>query len=371
MNNTLKSILIGVISITVSILVGCIVGLITGISPMNILTGLYSGTIGSISNFGEWIMYSLPLMMTGLSVAFAYRAGLFNIGAEGQFLVGSFVAVYVGINMDLPPIIFPIVCILAAALAAGLYAGLAGFLKAKYGVSEVVVTIMLNYIALKYINYLIQFSAGDIITKTVSMNENASLKNEALITLFNGARMHNGFIVVIIALVIYWFIMEKTTYGYEIRAVGYNPFASKASGININTNIFTTMMISGMFSGIAGAIYSLATVDGIAVQASFPNIGFDGIGVALLGQLTSGGIAIAGLLIGAFRVAAPKMESVPPEISSIIIGITILFSAIGYVFKDKIFVGGKKWLLSLVCYSLLRRLFVQHWVDCFRRKVEL
>lgn len=341
-----QKILLSVISIVFGFFCGAIILGITGNGFDTIFTGFLNGTILDLSNMGSWFMQSSILILTGLSVAFAYRAGLFNIGAEGQFIVGSFCATFVGVTLDVPAPFAAIIALITGIICGGLYGLLPGVLKAYFGVSEVVITIMLNWIALKYVNYLVQAHFhGDITTQSPAIRPEASIQSSFLSNVFDGARMHWGFIIVILAIVMYWFILEKTQLGYELKAVGYNPSAAKYSGIKTKKMTMLTMFIAGGFAGSAGAIYSLGAVDSFTALSSFGNYGFDGITVAFLGQMGPVGIISSGLLLGGLRNAGMLMNEVPKEIIDIIIGIILILSVAGpIILKKKIFSksqGGK------------------------------
>lgn len=332
-----KKIYLSVLSVFLGFILGALILGLTGNGFLTIFTSFLNSTILDLSNFGNWIMGSGILVLTGLSVAFAYRAGLFNIGAEGQFIVGSFTAAYVGVVLEGPSGLTAFVALILGIFAGALYGLIPGALKAYYGVSEVVITIMLNWIALKYTSYLVQSSFhGDIATQAPAIRPEASIQSPLLSNLFDGAQMHWGLVVVILAILVYWFILEKTALGYELKAVGYNPSAAKYSGIKTKKMMMMTMMISGGFAGAAGAIYSLGAVDFFTALTSFGNYGFDGITVAFLGQMAPLGIILSGLLLGGLRNAGMLMNEVPKEIIDIIIGIILIFSVSGPIlFKKK------------------------------------
>ncbi|MFV0288825.1 MAG: ABC transporter permease [Mycoplasmatales bacterium] len=322
-----KKIFLSLLGVIIGITLGSILVALTGNGLLTLSQGLVKATIGSTYYMGEWLMNASILILTGLSVAFAYRAGIFNIGAEGQFIVGSMVATIIGIIPGIPWGIHALLAVLLGTLAGALYGMIPGILKAYYRVNEVVVTIMLNWIALYYTNYLIaNVFNGKSTIKTKPLQESASLGSDFLANLFDGAKMHYGFIFVILALVAYWFILEKTTYGFELKAVGFNRTAAKYSGINEKKAIISTLMISGAFAGLAGAIYALGAVDALSTVAVFRNYGFDGITIAFLGQFSAVGMSFAALLIAGLRSAGNIMLGVPKEIIDIVISIILLCS---------------------------------------------
>ena len=258
-------------------------------------------------NFSQTLLQTTPLILTGLAVAFAFRCGMFNIGGNGQYLVGLFVANWVGIsfvNMTKPAHI--LLGIAAAAAAGAIWAGIAGFLKATTGAHEVITTIMLNWIAYWIGNYIFQ-QGGPLqgaANKPLSIPISGDVAQSAKLPVFWGDAdlqgLHIGFFIAIASLVVFWLILNRTTLGYEVRAVGYNPDAAAYGGIKVRTNYIRAMAISGAFAGLAGGLdmlgylYHFGTTD---VQAS--SIGFLGIAVALLGRNTAVGVGLAAFLFGA------------------------------------------------------------------------
>lgn len=327
--------LVPILSVLFGFLAGAIIMVITGIDPIDGYRALIKGVVGNPRKFGEWIVSSTPLILTGLAIAFGFRTGLFNIGAEGQLIVGSFAAAAVGLLVELPKVIHLPLALIAAAIAGGLWAFIPGFLKARFRVHEVVVTIMLNYTALHLINYSIKVLPGSTKTKTATIHETANLSSEFLSELTTHSRLHWGFIVALLCAIIFWYIIEKTTFGFELRAVGFNPDASEYAGMKVNRNIVLSMMISGAFAGLAGAMISIGTFSYARVIGAFEGYGFDGIAVALLGNNSGFGIAISGLLFGALKAGSSSMAlaSVPKEIADIIMAFIVLFAAMNYGIK--------------------------------------
>jgi general nucleoside transport system permease protein len=257
-------------------------------------------------NFSQTLLQTTTLILCGLAVAFAFRCGLFNIGGNGQYLVGLICANWIGIsfvNMSRPAHILLAVAVAAAAGAA--WAGIAGFLKATVGAHEVITTIMLNWIAYWIGNYVFQQGGPLQAPKNIPLDIPISgdVAKSAELPVFWGIPelqgLHIGFFVAIGALVVFWLILNRTTLGYEVRAVGYNPDAAAYGGIKVRTNYLRAMAISGAFAGLAGGLDMLGylhhygTID---VQAT--SIGFLGIAVALLGRNTALGVGLAGLLFG-------------------------------------------------------------------------
>ncbi|PKM93791.1 MAG: ABC transporter permease [Firmicutes bacterium HGW-Firmicutes-1] len=334
--------LIPFIAVFTGFLVGVFILLITGENPIDIFKAILRAVFGVDLNkvgsgkdvfnpryVGEYFVYAMPIILTGLSVAFAFRTGLFNIGAEGQVIVGSFAAVVVGLSFNLPVFIHLPLVIVSGALAGAIWGFVPGILKAKFNVHEVVVSIMMNYTALHITNYFLKNLPGSDNAKTADLPLSATLSSDFLASITNKSRLHWGFIVVIIAVFIFWFIIEKTTFGYELRSVGFNKNASKYAGMKVERNTVLSMMISGAFSGLAGAIIAVGTFGYGRVLPAFENYGFDGIAVALVGGNTGLGSLFGGLLLGSLKAAQPIMQTmkIPRDIAIIIVSSIILFIA--------------------------------------------
>lgn len=341
--------LIPLIAILLGFLLGSIVMLFTGLNPKDLFISLIRAVTGiNIANIGtgkkvfnsryigEYFVYVMPIILTGLSVAFAFRTGLFNIGAEGQVMLGSFVATYVALSLDLPKVLFVPIVILSGALAGAVWGFIPGILKAKFNVSEVVVTIMLNYVGLYMTNYFVKGLPGSTSTRTVDFPENSLLASDFLARITDNSRLHYGFIIVILAVLAFWFIIEKTTFGYELKSVGYNPFASRYAGMKVERNAALSMAIAGAFSGLAGAILVSGTFGYGRVLPSFENYGFDGIAVALIGGSTGLGSVLGGLLFGALKASQPIMQinRIPRDIAIIIISSIVIFIAMQHGIKS-------------------------------------
>jgi len=282
---------------------------------------------------GELVIQAMPIILTALCFGFAARTGLFNIGAEGQLMVGSLAATAVALTVKVPAVIH-VPLILASGMAAGaVWGAIPGYLKARYNVHEVVVTIMLNYTALHFNNWTILnvFRSADRV-KTAQFPHSALLKSDWLESITNGSRLNWGFIPVILAIIVYWFIIEKTTFGYGLRAVGYNKDAAKYAGMKVNRNIVASMMIAGAFAGLAGAIITTGTFSFGRTLSAAEGYGFDGMAVALVGANQAPGILLAGILFGMLKAAGPLMQSsgIPKEIGGIIQASIVLFVAMKY-----------------------------------------
>jgi ABC-type uncharacterized transport system permease subunit len=336
MSKRLRSILTPLIAVLLGIIVGTIIMLVSGYDPVAAYTALWNGAFGNAYYIGEVIRQVTPYILAGLAVAFAFRVGLFNIGVEGQFIIGWLAAVWVGVSFDLPKVIHLPLAILAAMVAGGLWAFIPGLLKARFRVHEVIVTIMMNYIALHTVNYIIRTKLNQGSAKTDVIHESASLRSDWLQTLTENSTLHWGIIIAIICCFIMWFLLEKTTRGFELRAVGFNQDAAHYAGMSVNKNIILSMVISGGFAGIAGAMEGLGTFQYMAVQGGFTGVGFNGIAVALLGGNTALGVFFSALLFGILKIGAlsmPLESGVPKELVDIIIALIVFFVASSYIIR--------------------------------------
>ena len=335
MSNRVINLLVPIISVILGLLVGAIVMLVSGYDPVAGYIALWNGIFGDTYTIGETIRQITPYLLAGLAVAFAFRTGLFNIGVEGQLIMGWVAAAYVGYAFEgLPKIIHLPLALIAAAAAGAFWAFIAGVLKAKFNVHEVIATIMLNYTALHITNALIKmWSGGD---RTDKIQESASLRSPWLESLTDYSRLHWGIVVALIMVFVMWFILERTTRGFELKAVGFNQNAAEYAGMNVKKNIVLAMTISGMFAGLGGAMEALGTFGYAAVKGGFTGIGFDGIAVALLGANTPLGVIFGASLFGSLKFGAlnmPNEAGIPIEIVSIIIALIIFFVASGYVIR--------------------------------------
>jgi simple sugar transport system permease protein len=284
----------------------------------------------NIRYVGDWLNYSVPFILCGFSMAFAARAGLFNIGGEGQYIVGMTVAQLVALTFPQIQFVHVALAILLAVITGAVWGGIVGFLKARFEVSEVVATIMLNYIAL-YLSRIVTIAIpGTNTYKTVNFPETASLRLGFLSNLTRGSNLNAGFFLMMICVVIYWFVLEKTNIGFGLRATGFNKDAARASGIPVVYSIVIAMAASGAYAGLGGGIVALGSFRYGRVISGMDNYGFTGIAVALVGNNTALGTAFAGLLFGMLQAAQPLMQTnnIPKEITFIIQGLVVVFIAL-------------------------------------------
>ncbi|QJA09535.1 ABC transporter permease [Romboutsia sp. CE17] len=334
-NNT---IIFSLVSILLGLVVGAIALLIAGFNPIEAYSAMITGVIGKPKFIAWTIIRSTPLILTGLSIAFAYKTGLFNIGAEGQFIIGALFATLVGAGIELPAIIHIPLTLLIAALAGAVWGGIAGWLKSKYGINEVIATIMLNWIAFYLSNYMIRTTwlAQPNSEASVSIHESASIGIDWLKGLVGPATSVNwGIVISIIVVLIIAFILFKTTLGFELRGVGHNKFGAEYGGINVNRSILQSMAIAGLIAGLAGAIQVMGVSHNITVLAAQEGYGFDGIAVALIANSNPIGVIFSGLLFGAFKYGGTKMQAIgaPSEVVNIVVGSIVYFIALSSVLK--------------------------------------
>jgi simple sugar transport system permease protein len=295
-------------------------------NPHTASNGTLAGYLGPIS---ETLTNATPLILSGLAVGLAFRAGLFNIGGQGQVIMGAIFAGFVGFHWDLPPGLHLLLGILAGMLGGALWGGLAGFLKAKTGAHEVITTIMLNYIAFFFLAYLLtakgfqQSGSG----QAISYQVNGSAQLPPL--LGDSVRVHGGLVLALLAA---WFVnwlLTRSTLGFRLRAVGANQFASRTAGMSVENSYITVMLIAGALCGLAGVSQILGTNSRITGDID-AGIGFDGITVALLGRANAKGIVAAGLLFGALHAGGTQMQSAtgtPIDLVQVIQALIVMFIA--------------------------------------------
>lgn len=340
-NKALKSIM----AVVLGLIAGAILMAIMGFDPIIGYQKLLKGGLGNKERIGNTIATATPLILTGLSVAFAFRTGLFNIGAPGQMLFGGFCATAVGLTFKLNTIMILPLMIIAGMLGGGLWATVPGILKAKFNVHEVVSSIMMNWISYWLIYYTVpKYFRGEFLeTESRMLPESATLKSSWLSSLFGGSYINMGIIIAIISIVVIWFILEKTVLGYELKAVGFNRFGAEYAGMPVNKNIVISMMIAGALAGLAGVIQYTGN-SSIMQIGVMPSQGFDGIAVSLLGANGPVGVFLAALLFGVLHVGKGFMSAavkVPPELADTVMA-TIIYFAATSIIMDKVIKRFKK-----------------------------
>ena len=335
-----------VMAIIFGFIVAIIIMGLAGYPAFSSIGTLIYGMLGSPKKLSNVFIKSTPIIFTGVGVAFAIKTGLFNIGAEGQFIMGSIAAVAVGVLVKLPaPIEIPL--IIAAAVAAGaLYGGITGFLKAKFGINEVITSIMLNWIALYFSNWVVVATAIstqkistagyttilDTWKRTDGMN---GLLGSALGRAFLKTDVNAGFIFAVLSAVFISWLLFKTRKGFELRAVGSNKEAAKFTGIDVNKNIIQAMLISGGLCGLGAAFYITGQwPHSLSTLSNFEGYGLNGLSVAFIAASSPVGCIFAGLLFGGLLYGGSTLQlimGVPTEIINIIIGVIVFFCALTYI----------------------------------------
>jgi general nucleoside transport system permease protein len=296
----------------------------------NSYKGLYTSSLGTQAAIGRTLVEATPLALAGLSVALAFRAGLFNIGAAGQLVIGATCAGWVGFTWDLPRAIHVPLAVIAGFLGGAVWGGIAGVLKARTGAHEVITTIMLNYVSYRLLDYALRTDAfqrpgrEDPISKTVA--ESARLPQVS----FGDITVHAGLFLALAAAVVVWWLLDRSTVGFRLRAVGVNPFASRYAGMAIGGTYVLAMLAAGGLAGLAGTTNILGRPSFSLTGGYYAFLGFDAIAVALLGRASPVGVLAAAFLFGVFRSGATGMQaatSTPVDIIVVIQALIILFVA--------------------------------------------
>lgn len=332
-------VLVPLISVVLGILLGAIIMWIFGYDAIWGYEELFKTAFGSLRSLGEISRAMGPLMLIALGFAVASRAGFFNVGLPGQALGGWILAGWFALSFpDIPRPLMLIMTVLLGMIAGGVIGAIPGILRAYLGTSEVIVTIMMNYIVLYLGNAFIHSfpkSVMQSIDSSVTVSANATYQTEWLRALTNNSRMNIGIFFAIIAVVLVWFLLKKTTLGYEIRSVGINPHASEYAGMSAKRTIILSMIISGALAGVGGVVEGLGTFQNVYVQGSSLSIGFNGMAVSLLASNSPVGIPFAAFLFAVLQVGAPGMNvaTIPSELVSIVTASIIFFVSVHYIIE--------------------------------------
>ena len=341
LNKILTTPVINALSSVVAVLVGLLAGFIILLvsnpsqAPQGFLS-ILTGGFSSMRDLGQVLYFATPIIMTGLSVGFSSKTGLFNIGAAGQFIVGAYAAVLVGVKCTfLPGHLHWIAALVAAMLAGAIWGAIPGFFKAFFNVNEVIACIMTNYIGTYLVNFLITKTMFDSLrNQSMRVTESAIIPKMGMDKVFkegfNVSSANSGIFIAIAFAILVYFILEKTSFGYELKACGFNREAARYAGINEKRSILLSMTIAGALAGLGGALLYLAGAGrGITVVDVLAQEGFNGIPVALLGLNNPIGIIFSGTLVAYLNVGGFNMQlyNFAPQVIEIIIGVIIYFSA--------------------------------------------
>lgn len=335
----IRRILVPLFSVILGLVIGAIIMLAFGYQPVAAYRSMLVASLGTQRSVGETLRQATPLIFTALGFSVANSAGFFNIGLSGQALCGWVASIWMALAFpDLPKVVLLPLCVIAGALAGAVCAAIPGFLRAYFGTSEVIVTIMMNYIVLYLSTYILHevmpASYRSSLDSSNRITESASLKIQSLTEFFGGSRVNAGLLLALIGLVAVWFIMKKTTLGYEIRAVGLSPTAAEYAGMSSKRTIILSMVVSGTLAGLGGVVEGLGTYQNFFVQTTSLAIGFDGMAVSLLGNGSSIGILLSALLFSVLKIGGLGMQTgagVPFEIVNVSIALIIFFVGISFI----------------------------------------
>ena len=329
------AVLTPLLAVFTALMLGALIIKAAGGGPLAAYKGLFEGAFGSAKALSETTVWATPYIFAGLAVSLAFKGGLFNIGVEGQLALGAVTAAWVGyalpevLGVTLSPLIHIPLAVGAGMLAGALWAAIPGWLKAHTGGHEVINTIMMNYIALNLTSFLLNGPMKDpnplnVVARTPDIAESARIP-----PILSNFRLHWGFFLALAMAGVAWWVLRKTTLGFEIRTAGASPDAARYAGINVPRTIVVTMMLSGLLAGMAGAIE--VTALNYRHELGFSvGYGFDAIAIALLGKTYPSGVVLASLLFAAMRNGATRMQfltQIPVDVISVIQALILLFVA--------------------------------------------
>ena len=339
MSKKTQQITVPLISVVLGILLGAIIMWVFGYDAIWGYEELFKTAFGSLRSLGEISRAMGPLILIALGFAVASRAGFFNVGLPGQALAGWLVAGWFALSFpDLPRPFMLIMTVLLGVVAGGIIGAIPGILRAYLGTSEVIVTIMMNYIVLYVGNAFIHSfpkSVMQSIDSSITVGANATYQTEWLRALTNNSRMNIGIFFAIVAVILVWFLLKKTTLGFEIRSVGINSHASEYAGMSAKRTIILSMIISGALAGVGGVVEGLGTFQNVYVQGSSLSVGFNGMAVSLFASNSPVGIPFAAFLFAVLQVGAPGMNAatIPSELVSIVTASIIFFVSVHYIIE--------------------------------------
>lgn len=330
--NVLEQLATPLVSVVLAFGIGSLIIWSVGYDPIQAFSALLQGAFGDARRLGDTMLRATPLIFTGLAVAYGFRAGLFNIGAEGQLFMGGLAAAWIGMYLgDLPRTVNIVILLLAGAAFGAAWAFVPALLKARVGAHEVITTMMFTYIARYIVSYLVTgpLKADGQIPQTRSLPPEATIPRFVESFSVDFGRAHWGFVIGVLFCIFLWWLLKNTTLGYEARAVGFNPWASQTGGISVSGTIVKSLCISGAFAGMAGVIEVIG-VHGRLFDQFSSGFGFTGIAVALLAKNNPLGIIVAAILFGALSAGAGTMQleaDVPQKVIFIIQALVIFLVA--------------------------------------------
>lgn len=325
-NSKLASFLVPVISILLAFIIGCVIMAVLGANPFMALQSLWIGAFGSLRNVGTTLARSTPLIFTSLCACFAYRCGVFNLGGEGQFLIGSIVCCYIAIRSGIEGLPAILLCLLGGTAAGGAWALVAGLLKVYRNQNEMIITIMLNYVAtllmgVVYTNWL----------REGSVPQTASVPDADKLSRLFGLRITSAFVIAIVAGLLIYYFLFYTSKGFQLRAVGLNMTAAEFNGFAVKRYILMSFVVSGAIAGLGGSAELLGTQYRL-INGFGAGYGFDGVAMALIGQLHPLATILVAIFFAALRVGSTTMQAatgVPTSVSDIIQALVIVFTVAG------------------------------------------
>ena len=328
MKNTSKivNVMVPVISVLLAFIIGCIIIAALGANPITALQALWKGAFGSVRNLGTTLSRATPLIFTGLCACFAYRCGVFNLGGEGQFIMGAVVCCVIGTQFNIEGLPAIILCLAAGTIAGGLWAMIPGVLKVYRGQNEMIISIMLNYVATLFMGVLFTDWMRD-----GSVPQTVAVPDASRLTRLFGLRVTTAFIIAVaVGLAVYYFLFF-TSKGFQLRAVGYNMTAAQFNGFAVKKYFLASFLVSGMIAGLGGSADILGT-QFFLINGYAAGYGFDGVSMALIGQLHPLATMLVAIFFAALRVGSTTMQAatgVPTSVSDIIQALVIVFTVAG------------------------------------------
>ena len=346
-SSRLRSLAMGVLTQIVAVILAFVTGAavlqVTGYSPVDAYRALLMGAFGDAYGIGQTLTQATPIIFTALAFLFSFKSGLFNIGAEGQFLVGAFASAVVGVSFNgLPAFIHIPLALIAGAVAGSLWGFIPALLKARFGAHEVITTMMLSYVAFYLTGYMVNypFKAPGWVAQTVRIAPSSELPR-----ILKPTQLSASIYVAVALAGVTYYLLQKTTLGYEIRATGLNPTAAENAGININRSMILAMVISGAMAGLGGS-GEIMGVHRRFIEGFSPGYGWDGLAVALVGGLNPVGVLLAAVLFGALRsggMTMTRVTGVPLDIVFVLQALVVLFVAAPTFIRSLLRKGGLRW----------------------------